>query len=267
MGDAGLCEGFVNCKLCLHDGVIGRGEDGVNAVCYHCLSCEHDLVCGGAGVLNDLNALVGEILFSCFDGCCGGVLANVIQQADLLCVGVVCEDEVHDRVCVEVVAGAGDVCARLIETFNKLCTHGVGNCGEHNGDIGVFGECLHAHRNWSCNADHEVNVICDEVGDDLLHNGCVLVAVIVAYLEGHALFLADGLELSLDVFNDLVEGSVVNIVAYANLVDLCAVAASVIAAVAAACAEGEYHCQCAYERECLLDDAVFHCFFLQKCFL
>ena len=213
-------------------------------------------------MLNDLNALVGEILFSCFDGCCGGVLANVIQQADLLCVGVVCEDEVHDRVCVEVVAGAGDVCARLIEAFNKLCTHGVGNCGEHNGDIGVFGECLHAHRNWSCNADHEVNVICDEVGDDLLHNGCVLVAVIVAYLEGHALFLTDGLELRLDVLNDLVEGSVVNIVAYANLVDLCAVAA----AVAAACAEGEYHCQCAYERECLLDDAVFHCFFLQKCF-
>ena len=37
-------------------------------------------------------------------------------------------------------------------------------------------------------------------------------------------------------------------------------------ALTAAGAQGKYHCQCANKRECFFDDAVFHRFFLQKCF-
>ena len=213
-------------------------------------------------MLNYLDALVGEVLLC--GVYCGsrGVLTYIVQQTDLLCIGVVCENEVHDGCGVKVIAGAGDICARLFEAFNELCAYGIGNCGEHNGNAVILGERLHTHGDRSCNAYHEINAVSDEVGDYLLHNGRIGIAVVIGDLKGHALLVADLLQAGLDVFDYLVKGRIVNIVAYADLVDLCAV----LSAAVSAGAESEYHCQCAYERECLFDD-VFHCFFLQKFFV
>lgn len=67
-------------------------------------------------------------------------------------------------------------------------------------------------------ADHQVHLIGDEVGDDLVHDGGVGVAVVIADVEGDTLLLADGLELGLDVGHDLVQGRIVHIVADANLI-------------------------------------------------
>ena len=216
--DACLGEGLINRKLGGHDGVVGRGEDGVDLVGDQSVGGEHDLVGRGAGALDVLDALAIEVFLSLRDGGCGGILSLIVQQADGLGVGVKGEDEVHYRVGIEVVGSAGDVRAGGFEGFNESCADGVGHSGEHDGSLAVLGRGLHAHRDGSGNADHEVDLIGEVIGNDLLHNACVGIAVIVENVELHALLFAYLGKAGLDIVNDLVEGCVVNVVAQADRV-------------------------------------------------
>lgn len=65
-------------------------------------------------------------------------------------------------------------------------------------------------------ADEKIRAVALEVCDDLLHHGRVRVAVIIIDLKLYAVLFAELGKARLDVFNDLVEGSVVDIVADAD---------------------------------------------------
>ena len=115
--DAGLSEHFVDGKLGGHDGVVGRGEDGVDAVGHGGLSREDDLVNGRAGVFLIADALRIEVGLRIGDRGRGGVLADVVEQTDVGGVGVRGEDEVQDGAGVERVGRAGDVGASNVTPF------------------------------------------------------------------------------------------------------------------------------------------------------
>ena len=219
MGDTGLGEGFIDRELGLHDGVVGRGEDGLHAVGNERLRGQRDFVYACAGAFDDLHALVLQVCLCAFDGARGRVLAEVIQKADLLELGVLDKHEVHDGCGVKIIGRAGKVAARGFERVHKSDRNGVGNSGEDDGRAGLFGGRLHGHGDGRCDGDEKVCAVGLEVRDDLGHEVRVCVAVVVFDVECHAFFFADGGEAGLDVFNDLVEGRIVHIIADADGVE------------------------------------------------
>ena len=67
------------------------------------------------------------------NGLCRSILAQIIQQADGVDVGVDGQDEVHDGVGVQGVGSAGDVRLGV-----KACGSGVGDGGVDDGDVGIL---------------------------------------------------------------------------------------------------------------------------------
>ena len=113
-----------------------------------------------------------------------------------------------------------DPCDLRIERGNESTGDRVRDGGEDDRDVGALGLGLHRDGDRSGYADHQVDAVGFEVRDDLGKDVCVGVAVVVFDLERHAVLFADGGELRLDVFDDLVEGCVVDVVAKADLEDL-----------------------------------------------
>ena len=99
---------------------------------------------------------------------------------------------------------------------DQLRGNGVGNGGEYDGRFCVLGRSLHCHGNGGCYTDHKVYIVRLKVCDYLRHKVCVRVAVIVFDFERDVLFLAYLFKARLNVFNYLVKGSIVNIVAYTD---------------------------------------------------
>ena len=219
MRDAGFGQSLIDRELGRHDGVVGRGEDGVDSVGDQGVDGKHDLVDGGAVIV-----LVGDLLLieeglRFGDGGGGGVLAHVVEQGHAVGIGVGGEDELHDGGRVEAVRGAGDVGARLVHALDKPGGDRIGDGGEDHGDAVILGGGLHAHGNRGRHADHQVDIVGDKVLNDLGHDIGVGVAVVIADLERHALLLADGGEPVLNILHNLVQGGVVDIVADADLED------------------------------------------------
>ena len=262
MGDTGLGQRFINGKLSGHDGVVRGGEHGVHLISGDLAGGQHDLVGGGAGVLLVGHVLLVQIRLGVLDGGGGGILSLVIQQADGLGVGVGGEDQVQDGVGVQIVGGAGDVGAGGVHALHQTCAHGIGHGSEDHGDLVVLGGALHGHGHGGGHADHEVNLVGNEVGDDLVHHGGVGVAVVIADVEGDALLLADGLQLGADVGHDLVQGRVVHIVADADLVGLAVGLIGV--GLLAAGEEGQRHHGGQRQRNQLLQSVLFHVFLPPK---
>ena len=218
VGDAGLGQSLVNGQLCGHHGVVGGGEHGVGLVGHDAADGQADLVGGGAVILLVGHALLIQVRLGVLDGCGGGVLTLVIQQGDVLGVGGGGEDQVQDGVGVQIVGGAGDVGAGSLQALHQAGADGVGHGGKDHGDVGALGGGLHGHGHGGGYADHQVHLVGDEVGNDLVQHGGIGVAVIIADLKGDALLLADGSQLGFDVVHDLIQGCVIHIVADANLV-------------------------------------------------
>ena len=218
MGNAGLGQGLVNGQLCGHYGVVGGGEHGVGLVGHDAADGQADLVGGGAVILLVGHALLIQVRLGVLDGGGGGVLALVIQQGDVLGVGVGGEDQVQDGVGVQIVGGAGDVGTGSLQALHQAGADGVRHGGKDHGDVGALGGGLHGHGHGGGYADHQVHLVGDEVGNDLVQHGGIGVAVIIADLKGDALLLADGSQLGFDVVHDLIQGCVIHIVADANLV-------------------------------------------------
>ena len=164
------------------------------------------------------------------DGRGGGILSDVIEQADLLCVRILREDQVHDRVGVEIIGGAGQVAARLLQRFDQPDGNGVGNRGKDDGRFAVLGGRLHCNGDRRRDRDEEIRAIGLEVGDDLRHQAGVGVAVVIEHVEGNVLLLSDGGQLRTDAFNDLIERGIVHIVADADGIGLAVVFCGLAAA-------------------------------------
>ena len=151
------------------------------------------------------------------------VLSDVVEKTYFFDVGVCGKDKIHDRVRVEKIGGSGDVCAGSLKRIYKSDENRVGNGCEHNGSSAVLGGSLHCHCNGGRNADHKVYLVCLKVGNDLGHKVCVRVAVVRGNIKHNILFGAYFGEALFNVFDYLVEGRVVDIVADADGVGLFAV--------------------------------------------
>ena len=225
-----------------HDRVVGGGEHGVHVVRDQRLRGENDLVHRGSGALDVGDALRVKVFLRGGDRRGGGILAHIVEQADLVRVRIRGENEVHDRVGVEVVGRAGDVRAGRLQRFDEARAQRVGHGGEHDGHVAALGGGLHRHGDRRRHADHQIDVVRLEVGDDLVHDIGVGVAVVLVDDEADALLRADGVKLRADVRDDLVEGRVVDEVADADGVGrargIRAVGLSRRAGACAACAGG-----------------------------
>ena len=156
-------------------------------------------------MLHILDAFFLQILLRLRNGSRRGILPYVIKEADLLCVGVCGEDQVHHRRGVQIVGSSGDIRPGRFQRVHQPHGNGVGNRCKDHGDVVFFGSRLHGHGNRRRHTHHQIHVVGDEVCDDLTHQVRIGVAVIIVHLEGDALLLADGLQLCFDVINDLVQ--------------------------------------------------------------
>ena len=219
--DACLGKGLVDGKLCGHDGVISGGEDGLDTGGDEGLSGHLNFGGGGAVLLDVLDALaVAESLGVC-NGLCRSILAQIIQQADGVDVGVDGQDEVHDGVGVQGIGSAGDVRLGV-----KACGGGVGDGGVDDGDVGILHSGQHGSSGGGGHSHDDVHAVGHEVGADLVQVGLVglRIGVVVGVVEGDALLLAHLVQTLLHRRNDLVQGSVVNIVDNAHLEGLACLA-------------------------------------------
>ena len=219
MLDARLDEGLVDGQLCGHYGVIGGGEHGLDAGSDQGLGSHLHLGGGGAVLLNVLDAVgVAEGLCVC-NGLGGGILTQVVQQADGVNVRVDGSDQLHDGLGVQCVGGAGDVLLAV-----KACSGGIGNGRVDNGDIGILHSGQHGCGGGGSHSHDHIHAVTYEVGTDLVQVGLVslCICVVVGVVEGNALLCPQLIQTALHRFHDLVEGSMIHIVDDAYLEGLTA---------------------------------------------
>ena len=214
MLDACLDEGLVDGQLCGHDGIVGGGKDGLDTGSDEGLGGHLHLGGGGAVLFDVLDTLAVAEGLGVGDGLSGGILTQVVQQADGVDVGVDSQNEVHDGVRIQGVGGASDVRFGV-----EAGGGGVGNGGVDHGDVGVLHCSQHGGGGGSGHSHDDVYPIGHEVGADLVQVGLVglCVGVVVGVVEGDALLLGHLVQTALHRLDDLVQGGVVHIVDDADL--------------------------------------------------
>ena len=214
MHHAGLGEGLVDGQLRGHDGVVGGGEHGLDPGSHQGFGGHLHLGGGGAVLFNVLDALFVAESLGIGNGLRGGILAQVIQQADGVDLRVCGKDQVHDGGGVQGVGGAGHVLAAV-----KACSSGVGDGGVHHRDLGIFHSGQHGGGGGGGHSHDHVHAIGHQVGADLVQVALVglRVGVVISVVKGDALFLAQLVQTALHGCHDLVEGSMIHIVDDAHL--------------------------------------------------
>ena len=219
MLDARLDECLVDGQLCGHHGVVGGGEHGLDAGGDQGLGSHLHLGGGGAVLLNVLDAVgVAEGLCVC-NGLGGGILTQVVQQADGVNVRVDGSDQLHDGLGVQCVGGAGDVLPAV-----KACSGGIGNGRVDNGDIGILHSSQHGCGGGGSHSHDHIHAVTYEVGTDLVQVGLVslCICVVVGVVKGDALLFSDLIQTALDRLHDLIQRSMIHIVDDAHLEGLAA---------------------------------------------
>ena len=214
MLDACLDEGLVNGQLCGHHGVVGGGEHGLDAGSDQGFGSHLHLGGGGAVLLNVLDAVGVAEGLGIGNGLGGGILTQVVQQADGVNVRVDGSDQLHDGLGVQCVGGAGDVLLAV-----KACSGGVGDSRVDNGDIGILHSGQHGCGGGGSHSHDHIHAVPYEVGTDLVQVGLVslCICVVVGVVEGNALLCPQLIQTALHRFHDLVEGSMIHIVDDAHL--------------------------------------------------
>ena len=167
-------------------------------------------------MLNICDALLVQIGLCTGNGRCRGILPGVIQKTDLRCVRVGRKDQIHNGCGIQIIGGSGHVAARGFQRLHKPRADGVGDGGKDDRRPAVLRGRLHAHGDRGGDADEKICAVALEVRDDLLHDRRIRIAVIIIDLELCAGLFTDLGKPRLDVLNDLVERSVVHIVADAD---------------------------------------------------
>ena len=226
VGDASLGEDLAHGSGRVHDGVVGRGKDGIDLGGSEGVRGGEHLVGGVAGLFHILDALAVEIGLGVGDGGGGVRLGVGVQQADGLDVGVRGEDHVHDGVGVERVARAGDV-VKPGQTGRLR----VGDRGIDDGDAAV-GSVRHALGCQRTDGDDRVIPAAHDLRADLVEDGAIVLSVEVLIGDGHA--LGRGVKLGLNGVADLIERGVVELLHDGNLEGLAVVVIAIGAGVIAA---------------------------------
>ena len=214
MHHAGLGEGLVDGQLRGHDGVVGGSEHGLDPGSHQGFGGHLHLGGGGAVLFNVLDALFVAESLGIGDGLGGGILAQVVQQADGVDLRVCGKDQVHDGGGVQGVGGTGHVLPAV-----KACSSGVGDGGVHHRDLGIFHSGQHGGGGGGGHSHDHVHAIGHQVGTDLVQVALVglCVGVVISVVKGDALFLAQLVQTALHRGHDLVEGSMIHIVDDAHL--------------------------------------------------
>ena len=214
-----LGKGLVDGQLCGHHGVVGGGEHGLDTGGDQSLSRHLHLSGGGAVLLNVLDAVGITESLGISNSLRGGILTQVVQQANGVNVRVDSSDQVHDGFGVQCVGGAGDVLLAV-----KACSSGVGDSRVDNGDIGILHSGQHGCGGGGSHSHDHIHAVPYEVGTDLVQVGLVslCICVVVGVVEGNALLCPQLIQTALHRFHDLVEGSMIHIVDDAHLEGLAA---------------------------------------------
>ena len=146
------------------------------------------------------------------------VLSYIVQKPDLVKTGILCEDQIHYRLSVEEIGRSGHVSAGLFKRFDESRGQRIRHRGEHDRGFRILRRRLHRYRDGCRHADHEVDLLSLEVCDDLRHDVCVRVAVLLRHLYRDVVFLSDLFERGFDVRHYLIERGVVDVVADADRV-------------------------------------------------
>ena len=214
MHHAGLGEGLVDGQLRGHNGVVGGGEHGLDPGSHQGFGGHLHLGGGGAVLFNVLDALFVAESLGIGNGLRGGILAQVIQQADGVDLWVCGKDQIHDGGGVQGVGGAGHVLTAV-----KACSSGVGDGGVHHRDLSIFHSGQHGGGGGGGHSHDYVHAIGHQIGADLVQVALVglRVGVVISVVKGDALFLAQLVQTALHGCHDLVEGSMIHIVDDAHL--------------------------------------------------
>ena len=121
-----------------------------------------------------------------------------------------------DPVNLDCVGGAGQVGARLFHRIDQTNAHGVGHGSKDDRRSVLLGRSLHGNGHGGSHGDQQIGLVGLEIRDDLRHQARIGVAVIVEDLKGYVLFFSDGLQPRTQIINDLVQRSVIDIVADAD---------------------------------------------------
>ena len=89
------------------------------------LGGQGDLIDRRAGALDDFDAAIAQILLGVGNGGGGGVLPDVVEEADFFRLRVLGKNQVHNGGGIEIVGRAGNVAARGIQASNEVDGHGV----------------------------------------------------------------------------------------------------------------------------------------------
>ena len=216
----GIEELLIDGELGSHDGVVGRGEDGVDLLGDERVDGGGNFIGGGAGLFHAADALALEVGLRVLDRLLGGILALGVEQADGLGVRVLGEHQVEQALGVERVARAGDAAAGRVERIDNAGADGVRHGGEDDGDLRVLGGGLHDLYGRGRDRDDEVHALADELGADLVERRGVALTVVERVVKGHAQLRGLRVELGLDGRLDLVEGRIVHKLHDADLIGL-----------------------------------------------
>ena len=181
--DLGIEELLVDGELGSHDGVVGRGEDGVDLLGDERVDGGGDFIGGGAGLFHAADALALEVGLRVLNRLLGGILALGVEQANGLGVRVLGEHQVEQALGVERVARAGDAAAGRVERIDNASADRVRHGGENDGDLGVLSGGLHDLHGRGRDRDDEVHTLADELGADLVERRGVALTVVERVVE------------------------------------------------------------------------------------
>ena len=212
---------LINRKFCCHDGVISRCKYCIHTICDQCICRKLDFIGSRSGTFYIFDSLLIQVIFCFLDRCCGGVLSYIIKKTDFLYIRILCLDQFHDRRSIQIITGSCNICSRSIQRIYKAGANRIRYCGENNRCITSLCSRLHTHCHRCSHTYHQVNVICLEIGNDLFHNTGICIAVIIGYIKCDTFFFADLFQTGLDIVYDLVQGSIIYIIADTYFKILC----------------------------------------------
>ena len=191
-------------------GVVGGGKHHLHAIVAQGLCGQCQIIGGGAGFGFVLNAQLVQAALGFLNGLGAGILAGIVQKADLGHIGVQCLDQVKHIGGIQCVRGAGDVGAGGVQIGHQACAHRVRHSGEHHGDLVFFGEVLHHHSRGRCNGNDHIHAVFNHLAGNGGNGGLVGLCVVAVIADAvcSQLFLNGGL--------DLVQAGIVHIVDDAN---------------------------------------------------
>ena len=221
MRDACFNEFFIDRKLCCHNGIICWCENCIHAIGDECFCCKLNFICCCSGTLYVFDTFFIKIILCFLNRCCGRILSDIIKKSDFLYIRVLCLDQFHNRRSIQIITCSGNVCSRCFQRIYQAGTNRIGNSGKYDRCICSFCCRLHTHCYRCSYTNHQVYIVSLEIGNDLFHNTGICIAIIIRYIKSNTFFFSDLFQTGLNIVYDLIQGSIIYIIADAYFKIIC----------------------------------------------